>query len=127
MKNKKQPFIDLSFFYDNNKAKIHDDIFNVNALGVSEEEALKMVDDVFKDLEPDPEEVVYIQSYLAKKRAKKRHSEHRALKVDVFQWLDANWNKSGVSAEAVRGLIEAKIVPVAESTLNTWVTEYKKL
>ncbi len=58
--------------------------------------------------------------------ANRRHEENRAMKADVFAWLDtnmANYKSLDKAAEAMAG----KIVPLAFRTVRDWVGEWKKL
>ena len=55
-----------------------------------------------------------------------RHTENRAIKQDVFAWLDANPPKPrGKSAAATA--IAGKVAPVVFTTALGWVNEWEKL
>ncbi len=58
-------------------------------------------------------------------RAYSRHAEHRAMKQDVFAWLDANmgqFKSMDSAAEAIAG----KVAPIKWRTARDWVGEWKK-
>lgn len=62
----------------------------------------------------------------AKRGAAARHTENRAMKKDVFAWLDANmanFKSMDSAAEAIAGVI----VPTKFRTTRDWVGEWKKL
>ena len=55
-----------------------------------------------------------------------RHTENRAIKQDVFAWLDTNmpnFKSMDSAAEAIAG----KVAPVKFRTARDWVGEWKKL
>ncbi len=59
-------------------------------------------------------------------RASKRHAEHRAMKDEVFLWLDVNmrnFKSMDKAAEAIAG----KLAPIAWRTARDWVGDWKKL
>ena len=63
---------------------------------------------------------------IAKRGAAARHTENRAMKTDVFAWLDANmanFKSMDSAAEAIAGVI----VPTKFRTARNWVGEWKKL
>ncbi|WP_374591439.1 hypothetical protein [Aquabacterium sp.] len=63
---------------------------------------------------------------LATAGANALHAENRAMKADVFAWLDAhmkNFKSMDKAAEAIAG----KIAPIAFRTARAWVGEWKKL
>jgi len=63
---------------------------------------------------------------LANAGAAGRHTENRAIKQDVFAWLDANPPKPrGKSAAATA--IAGKVAPVVFTTALKWVNEWEKL
>lgn len=63
---------------------------------------------------------------LAKAGASATHAETRAMKQDVFAWLDVNPPKPrGKSAAATA--IAAKVAPVVFTTALKWVNEWEKL
>lgn len=60
------------------------------------------------------------------KYAAERHAENRAMKAEVFAWLDtnrANYKSMDSTAEAIAG----KIAPIAFRTARDWVGEWKRL
>ena len=62
----------------------------------------------------------------AKAGANAIHAENRAMKKDVFAWLDANmpnFKSMDSAAEAIAG----KVAPVKFRTARDWVGEWKKL
>lgn len=62
----------------------------------------------------------------AVKGANKLHAEDRAMKAEVFAWLDTNFASIKImdaAAEAIAG----KIAPVKFRTARSWVGEWKKL
>ena len=63
---------------------------------------------------------------LANAGAAGRHTENRAIKQDVFAWLDTNmpnFKSMDSAAEAIAG----KVAPVKFRTARDWVGEWKKL
>ena len=58
--------------------------------------------------------------------AMKRHAENRAMKQDVFDWLDANMSRFK-SMDAAAEAIAGKVAPVAFRTARDWVADWKKL
>ena len=58
-------------------------------------------------------------------KANKRHAEHRSMKADVFNWLDANM-ANFKSMDAVAQAI-TKQQPIAFRTARDWTGECKKL
>lgn len=61
----------------------------------------------------------------AKSNANRRHVENRAMKVDVFKWLDSNmihYKSMDAAAQAIAG----KIAPITFRTARTWVGHWKK-
>lgn len=57
-------------------------------------------------------------------RASQRHAENRAMKQDVFAWLDANmpnFTSMDAAAEAIAG----KVAPIKFRTARDWVGEWK--
>lgn len=63
----------------------------------------------------------------SKRGADARHAETRAMKADVFQWLDANKMPDHRSMDSVAEAIAGKIVPIKFRTAHDWVSEWKKL
>ena len=62
----------------------------------------------------------------AKAGASAAHAENRAIKQDVFAWLDTNmpnFKSMDSAAEAIAG----KVAPVKFRTARDWVGEWKKL
>lgn len=66
------------------------------------------------------------KSEISKKGADKRHEEHRAMKMDVFKWLDSNMVEFK-SMDKAAEYIAKNLVPVAFRTARVWVGEWKKL
>ena len=62
----------------------------------------------------------------AKNGADATHRENRAMKADVFVWLDANRSKFK-SMEAAAEAISGGIAPVKFRAARDWVGEWKKL
>lgn len=61
-----------------------------------------------------------------RENAKKAHSEHYAMKQQVFAWLDgnmANFKSMDGAADAIAG----KVVPIGWRTARDWVGQWKKL
>ena len=58
--------------------------------------------------------------------ADKRYAEHRAMKADVFKWLDEHL-KTYKSLDSAAEAIAGKIVPIKFRTAREWVGAYKKL
>lgn len=61
-----------------------------------------------------------------RKGAAKRHEENRAMKADVFSWLDANMSNFKSMDKAAEA-IASKVAPIAVRTARDWVGEWKKL
>lgn len=59
-------------------------------------------------------------------KAHKRHAEHRAMKEDVFVWLDANMQRFK-SMDAAAEAIAGKVAPVKFRAARDWVGEWRKL
>lgn len=59
-------------------------------------------------------------------KADKRHEENRAMKAEVFAWLDENLS-SFPSMDKAAEAIAAKVVPIAFRTARKWIDDYKKL
>ncbi len=66
------------------------------------------------------------KSVAPKKGAEKRHAEHRAMKADVFSWLDINMS-SFKSMDRAAEAIAGKVAPIAFRTARAWVGEWKKV
>lgn len=66
------------------------------------------------------------KSIAPKKGAAKRHEENRAMKADVFSWLDANMSNFESMDKAAEA-IASKVSPIAFRTARAWVGEWKKL
>lgn len=62
----------------------------------------------------------------ARKKANLRHKENRAMKKEVFSWLEVNRSKFK-SMDATADAIAGKIAPIAFRTARDWVGEWKKL
>lgn len=74
----------------------------------------------------DSNAVKAARSMMAKSGAAVRHAENRAMKADVFKWLDDNFSNCksmDSAAEAMTG----KLVPATFRTVRDWVAEWKKL
>lgn len=66
------------------------------------------------------------RSNIARTSAGARHAENRAMKAEVFTWLDANmpvFKTLDQAADAIAG----KVAPIAWRTARSWVGEWKKL
>jgi len=63
----------------------------------------------------------------ARAAANIRHVENRAMKADIFAWLDANMTVEMSMDKATDQMMEAKLVPVTSRTIRGWVGEWKKL
>lgn len=63
---------------------------------------------------------------LASAGAAGRHAENRALKQDVFDWLDANPPKPR-GKDAAAAAIAGGVVPVAFRTARKWIDEWENL
>ncbi|MBS7350188.1 MAG: hypothetical protein KIG95_08565 [Comamonas sp.] len=66
------------------------------------------------------------KSIAPRKGAEKRHQENRAMKADVFKWLEKNMS-SYKSMDKAAEHIAKNVVPVAFRTARAWVGEWKKL
>jgi hypothetical protein len=68
---------------------------------------------------------------IARLKAEKLHEEHRAMKVDVFNWLDEkfeDFRSTGKSMDDIaQEQIAGKLVPLKFRTVREWMTEWKKL
>lgn len=64
------------------------------------------------------------KAVLAKAGASARHAEHRAMKADVFDWLDAHLPFRSIESAAAA---IAKQQPIAHVTARDWYKEWKKL
>lgn len=74
----------------------------------------------------DSNAVKAARAIFAKSGAAVRHTENRAMKADVFKWLDDNFTNCksmDSAAEAMTG----KLVPATFRTVRDWVAEWKKL
>lgn len=63
---------------------------------------------------------------MAKRGAMARHTETRAIKRDVFEWLDQH-KALDLNGDETAGEIAGKVAPVAWRTARDYVTEWKKL
>ena len=63
---------------------------------------------------------------LANAGAAGRHTENRAIKQDVFAWLDANPPKPR-GKDAAAAAIAGGVVPVAFRTARKWIDEWENL
>ena len=66
------------------------------------------------------------KSKSASHSASKSHNEHRAMKAQVFEWLDANMSQFK-SMDAAAECVAGKIVPIKWRTARDWIGEWKKL
>ncbi|MDP3424973.1 MAG: hypothetical protein Q8S32_14600 [Burkholderiaceae bacterium] len=66
------------------------------------------------------------RSSLARAGSEGRHTENRAMKADVFKWLNDNF-ASCKSMDAAAEAMSGKLVPATFRTVRDWVTEWKKL
>lgn len=55
-----------------------------------------------------------------------RQKENRAMRKEVFDWCDMNMHKYDSMNKAALALYEAKLVPVEQKTLRTWITQWKR-
>ena len=62
----------------------------------------------------------------ARLRAGLAHKEHRAMKAEVFTWLDSNMTNHK-SMDSAAEAIAGKVVPIKFRTARSWVTDWKKL
>lgn len=58
--------------------------------------------------------------------AHKRHSENRAMKEQIFDWLDENWTTEKTMEQLTNEIHAAKLVPLTWGTVRRHVTEWKK-
>ena len=63
----------------------------------------------------------------AKAGAHSAHAENRAMKQDVFDWLDENFSTQKSMDAAADTIKELKLVPMMWRTIRDWVGEWKKL
>lgn len=66
------------------------------------------------------------KSQTSRLAANRRHVENRAMKEQVFQWLDEhfkNFRSMDKAAEEIAG----KVVPISFRTARAWVGQWKKL
>lgn len=66
------------------------------------------------------------KSQAARSHAQLRHTENRAIKQDIFVWLDSNMNRFK-SMDAAAEAIAGKVAPIKFRTARDWVGEWKKL
>lgn len=66
------------------------------------------------------------RSELARSGSEARHAENRAMKRDVFAWLDANMVKFNSMDDAATA-IAGKVEPIKWRTAREWVGDWKKL
>lgn len=57
----------------------------------------------------------------------KRHEENRAMKREVFNWLDANPPQKGELDKTADTIKELNLVPMAWRTIREWIGEWRKL
>ena len=72
------------------------------------------------------EHVIYYEMR-GRKAIEVRHAENRAIKRDVFSWLDKNMSKFKSLDAAATGLIDGKVAPIAWRTARSYVGEWKKV
>ena len=65
-------------------------------------------------------------SDFAKRGADERHIENRAMKADIFQWLEANMSNFKSMDAAAEG-IAGKVAPIKFRTAREWVSQWKKI
>lgn len=58
--------------------------------------------------------------------AMKRHEENRAMKQDVFDWLDTNMSRFKSMDDAATA-IAGKVAPIKWRTARDWVADWKKV
>lgn len=63
---------------------------------------------------------------LAIRGATSRHAEHRAMKSEVFAWMDENSSKYR-SLDSAAEAIANKIAPIKFRTARDWIGDWKKL
>ncbi len=66
------------------------------------------------------------KSQAGSRAAAKRHTENKAMKQEVFVWLDTNmvnFKSKDAAAEAIAG----KVAPIAWRTARDWIDNWKKL
>lgn len=64
-------------------------------------------------------------SKTAQKGAFKRHEENRAMKAEVFTWLDSNFH-SKVSKDKTAEIVARTVVPVQFRTARSWIDDWQK-
>lgn len=66
-------------------------------------------------------------SVSARKAAIKRHAENRAMKADVWEWCEKNFNDYSSMEKAAEAVIHTdKLVPVTVRTARQWISEWVK-
>lgn len=71
-------------------------------------------------------------SRTAKKGAAKRHEENRAMKAEVFKWLDCDLNqkiskdKKKINKDKTAEAIAGKVVPVGFRAVRGWIDDWQK-
>jgi hypothetical protein len=63
----------------------------------------------------------------ASKGAFARHAEHRSMKQQLFEWLDAHRAEYRTLDAAAIAAHQARLAPVTHGTIRRWATEWKKL
>lgn len=82
--------------------------------------------ELFANNQMNAAEYVIHQRNSTRKGADKTHREHRALKAEVFKWLDENM--SGYrSMDAAATVVAREVVPVAWRTARDWIGDWRKL
>lgn len=66
------------------------------------------------------------QKISTRKGAEIRHSENRAMKQDVYAWLDSNM-KNYKSMDAAATAVAGKVAPIAWRTARDWVGEWRRV
>lgn len=117
--------IDLTDFYNSDNDLTDAEINALIGEPLSESEAKKIVEEVFSNLSPCPDLVDTVRRWDSKEKLDVRHKENRSMKHQIYDWLHSNWDGKN-QANATRRLIDAKLCNVKESTLKSWVHDYKK-
>lgn len=55
-----------------------------------------------------------------------RQKENRAMRKEVFEWCDMKMHEYESMNKAALALYEARLVPVEQKTLRTWMTQWKR-
>lgn len=73
----------------------------------------------------NPAELIIERELQQLKAASKRHAENRAIKADVFAWLDSLTAEFAVIEAAARAIVKQQ--PITHDTARGWFKEWKKL